>query len=326
MTWLVTGGAGYIGGHVVRALRASGRECLVLDDLSTGLEARVPQDVPVVRARVDDDAAVRAAVREHGVTGVIHLAAKKSPAESVADPLRYYRENVGGLEALLTTLVALDVRRLVFSSSAAVYGVPTTDVVTEDAAIAPINPYGTTKAIGERMSTDVALAHGMDVTLLRYFNVAGAGAPHLADVGVFNLVPLALRAVAQGQAPLVFGADYPTPDGTGVRDYIHVEDLAEAHVAAAATLESREPAGAVATYNVGRGAGHSVLEVLDTVRRVTGSTVAPEIRPRRAGDPASVVGDPGRIGRELGWFASRDLEQMITSAWAAWPHATGTAG
>ena len=315
MTWLLTGGAGYIGAHVALALRASGREVVALDDMSTGVVGRLPEDVPLVQASVLDEDAVRAALREHSVTGVVHLAAKKAVGESVADPLLYYRENVSGFETLLRAMRDEGVQDIVFSSSAAVYGMPDVDLITEDSPTRPINPYGETKLIAEWMLRDAARANGLRWTSLRYFNVAGAGADALADTGANNLIPLVFRALDRGEAPRVFGDDYPTPDGSCVRDYIHVADLADAHVAAADWLAASNPS---ATYNVARGEGASVFEVLAVVREVTGIDVEPEVVERRPGDPARLVASAAAIERDLGWRAQRDLRDMVASAWQGW--------
>ena len=314
ITWLITGGAGYIGAHVVRAMRGAGSEVVVLDDLSTGMRGRVPDDVPLAVASIADLDRVRQTLVDHRVTGVVHLAAKKAVEESVARPLTYYRENVEGLRRLLEAMVAEDVGRLVYSSSAAVYGIPPHSPVTEDAPTVPINPYGQTKLAGEWLADAVGRTTGMRTVSLRYFNVAGAGAPELGDPGVANLVPLALRALATGQPPKVFGDDYPTPDGTCVRDYIHVADLATAHVAAAAAIDE-EASGRV--YNVSRGVGASVREVLATAGAVTGIDLDAEVVDRRPGDPPELVGDATAIEQELGWRAGHDLTDMLASAWQA---------
>jgi UDP-glucose 4-epimerase len=315
MTWMLTGGAGYIGGHVIDALRGSGHEVVVLDDLSSGVASRVPETVPLVEISVADTVGVRAAMRAHGVTGVVHLAGKKAVGESVVDPVHYYRENVGGLQSLLEAMVAEGVGQLVFSSSAAVYGMPDMDLVTERAPTTPINPYGETKLVGEWLVRDVARATGMRAVSLRYFNVAGAGRPELGDRGVTNLVPMIFRALDEGRAPQVFGDAYPTPDGSCVRDYVHVADLADAHVVAANRLSE----GSIApVYNVGRGRGALVKEVLAVVREVTDLDVEPEITQGRPGDPARVVASAESIERDLGWTATRDLTDIVESAWRAW--------
>jgi UDP-glucose 4-epimerase len=316
MTWLLTGGAGYIGAHVVRSLTASGREVVVLDDLSTGLVRKVPSGVPLVRLDVCDRDAVAGALVEHGVTGVIHLAAKKAVGESVERPHFYYRQNVEGAISLTEAMVSAGVRRLVYSSSAAVYGDVDVDLVLESTPTLPVSPYGETKLVGEWVGRDLAVAEGLSVVALRYFNVAGAGGSDLGDVGAFNLIPMVLRAHTRGERPQIFGDDYPTPDGTCVRDYIHVADLADAHVAAAARTETDEPG--FAAYNIGRGVGSSVREVLASVSTALGLDLDVEVTARRPGDPARLVGSAERARDDLGWTASRSLDDMTASAWAAW--------
>ncbi|MGZ4572028.1 MAG: UDP-glucose 4-epimerase GalE [Blastococcus sp.] len=313
MTWLVTGGAGYIGLHVVRALRAGGQDVVVLDDLSSGRAELV--DVPLVRGSVHDAALLRATMRDHDVRGVIHLAAKKQVGESVERPMYYYRENVSGLMTLLEVMGECGVDVLVFSSSAAVYGMPDVEFVTEQTPTTPLSPYGETKLVGEWLTKDAAVASGVRYALLRYFNVAGAAVPELSDTGVANLIPMVFQRLSAGQRPLLFGDDYPTPDGSCVRDFIHVADLAEAHVAALAHLSD---GGGNLLLNVGRGEGSSVREVLDVVGSVTGLPTDPEVRPRRAGDPARVVASNAAIRSALGWEATHDLRDMVTSAWAGW--------
>src|SRR6476661_312464 len=313
MTWLVTGGAGYIGLHVVRALRAGGHDVVVLDDLSSGRGELV--DVPLVVGSVHDAHLLRATMRDHDVRGVVHLAAKKQVGESVERPLYYYRENVSGLTTLLEVMGEHDADVLVFSSSAAVYGMPDVEFVTEETPTTPLSPYGETKLVGEWLTRDAAVAAGLRYALLRYFNVAGAAAPELTDTGVANLIPMVFERLSAGQPPLLFGDDYPTPDGSCVRDFIHVSDLAEAHVAA---LEHLAAGGDNLLLNVGRGEGSSVREVLDVVGSVTGLPTDPEVRPRRAGDPARVVASNTAIRSALGWKARHDLRDMVTSAWAGW--------
>src|SRR5215218_4212363 len=221
MTWLVTGGAGYIGAHVVAAMCAEDERVVVVDDLSTGDRSRIP-GVPLVEGSVLDQPLIERTMREHEVTGVVHIAGKKQVEESVRDPLTYYRENVEGLRRLLEAVSTAGVGAFVFSSSAAVYGAPDVDLVREDTDGRPVNPYGQTKLVGERMIADVARATGLRSAALRYFNVAGAARPELADRGEANLVPMVFRRIVARQSPLIFGNDFPTPDGTCIRDFIHV--------------------------------------------------------------------------------------------------------
>ncbi|MER7723386.1 UDP-glucose 4-epimerase GalE [Streptomyces sp. NPDC096323] len=318
MTWMVTGGAGYIGAHVVRAMLAGGLRVVVYDDLSTGNAGSVPEGVPLITASVLDRQALDAAIRDHTVTGVVHVAGKKQVGESVERPLHYYRENVTGLEVLLESMVAAGVDRLVFSSSAAVYGMPDVDLVTEDTPCAPMSPYGETKLVGEWLISAAARAHGLRCASMRYFNVAGAASPELADAGVFNLVPMVFERLEAGEAPRIFGDDYATPDGTCVRDYIHVEDIASAHLAAARRLEDAAP-GTDLTLNIGRGEGSSVREMAERILKATGhEDVVPEVAARRPGDPARVVAGADRIRAELGWSARYGVDEMIESAWQGW--------
>jgi UDP-glucose 4-epimerase len=315
MTWLLTGGAGYIGAHIVRAFQQADMPVVVLDDLSAGIRENVPAEVPFVHASVADSQAVTAALREHEITGVLHLAAKKAVGESVAKPLLYWDENVGGMRALLQACVDVGVDRVLFSSSAAVYGTPPSDRVTEETVTAPMSPYGESKLAGEWMLKDLATAAGLRWAALRYFNVAGAGAPELGDRSVANLVPLTFQALAAGRNPQLFGDDYPTRDGSCIRDYIHVLDLADAHVAAARRIDEQDTGD---LYNVGRGEGVTVKEVFETVRAVTGIDFTYDVAPRRAGDPAAYFADPAKIEKDLSWTAKRGLDDMVRSAWEAW--------
>ncbi|MFE0676681.1 UDP-glucose 4-epimerase GalE [Streptomyces sp. NPDC058867] len=316
MTWLITGGAGYIGAHVVRAMTEAGERTVVYDDLSTGIAGRVPEGAPLVEGSTLDSARVARVLVDHGITGVVHLAAKKQVGESVEQPLRYYRENVEGLRVLLEAVTAAGVPSFVFSSSAAVYGMPDVDLVTEETPCAPMSPYGETKLVGEWLVAATARATGLATASLRYFNVAGSAAPELADVGVHNLIPMVFERLTADEPPRVFGADYPTPDGTCVRDYIHVVDLAQAHVTAARALVSSP--GRELTLNIGRGEGVSVREMIDLINAITGYDRAPTVTPRRPGDPARVVASADRAADELGWRAKHDVQDMITSAWEGW--------
>jgi UDP-glucose 4-epimerase len=317
MTWMLTGGAGYIGAHVLRALHDAGEEVVVLDDLSTGDAGRVPAGVPLVLASVLDGRRVAQALREHEVDGVIHLAGKKAVEESVRFPLRYYHENAEGVRTLLQAMADAGTRQLVFSSSAAVYGVPATSLVGEDAATTPQSPYGRSKLVGEWMVADAARSHGVGAVSLRYFNVVGCATPALADGAGSNLFPRVLDALREGRRPTVFGSDYPTPDGSGVRDYIHVADLAQAHVAATRLAALTAERAGHEALNVGCGRGYSVLEVLRAFADVTGLDTTPLLLPRRPGDAGSVVADPSRAQALLRWSARHDLAAMVTSAWEA---------
>lgn len=323
-TWMITGGAGYIGSHVVRELLDAGFEVVVVDDLSTGLESRIPSKVPLVVGDVGDRTRMAEAMRDHRVDGVIHLAAKKAVGESVERPLYYFERNVSTMVNLLAAMSEAGVDRFIYSSSAAVYGEPTDGFVTERSATHPVSPYGQTKVVGEWLVSDEAKARALagralSRVSLRYFNVAGAGDPDLGDTSVANLIPLAFRAISNGESPEIFGTDYPTPDGTCIRDYIHVVDLARAHVDAAKACDEA-PAGTVKmTLNVGRGEGSSVREVLRTVAEVTGIDLPPREVSRRQGDPAVLVARADRIVEALDWHPRFDLRDMVTSAWQAWP-------
>ncbi|MEU0425883.1 UDP-glucose 4-epimerase GalE [Streptomyces canus] len=316
MTWLITGGAGYIGAHVVRAMTEAGEQAVVYDDLSTGVAERVPADVPLVAGSTLDAERIAHTLADHEVTGVVHLAAKKQVGESVDLPLHYYRENVEGLRVLLEAVTAAGVPSFVFSSSAAVYGTPDVPLVTEETPCAPMSPYGETKLAGEWLVRATGRATGLSTACLRYFNVAGAASPELADTGVLNIVPMVFEKLTADAAPRIFGDDYDTPDGTCVRDYIHVADLAEAHVAAARTLQSSP--GRALTVNIGRGEGVSVREMIDHINALTGYDRPPTVTPRRPGDPARVVASADLAATELGWKAKHDVQDMIASAWEGW--------
>ncbi|MGZ0145914.1 UDP-glucose 4-epimerase GalE [Kribbella sp. WER1] len=318
MTWLVTGGAGYIGAHVVRLLLGAGEgadgDVVVVDDLSTGDASRVPGSVPFVECSIHDTAQLVQVLSAYGVTGIVHLAGHKAVAESITHPLEYYFQNVDGLHSVLTAMVRTGVRRILFSSSAAVYGPVTSEPVSETSPTEPGSPYGWTKLTAERLLRDTAAAHGLDWAVLRYFNVGGAAVPELGDTGVDNLLPRLLDAVERGIAVGVNGVGHPTHDGSCVRDYVHVADVAAAHHCVLDRLQAG-PIGSV--YNIGTGRGTSVLEMIDAVRRVTGQPLAWYPAPARPGDAAEVVADATRIGRDLGWSAERDLDELVRSAWRA---------
>jgi UDP-glucose 4-epimerase len=322
MSVLVTGGAGYIGAHVVRLLRKRGDRVVVVDDLSSGQADRVG-DSPLVRIDLADPGAVEqltSAMREHEVDSVIHIAAKKQVGESAERPAWYYAQNVGGTANLVQAMEQAGVTRMMFSSSAATYGLPDVPpgaLLGEDTPPRPISPYGDTKLACEWMIRAAGAAWGLRSVNLRYFNVAGSGWPDLGDPGVFNLIPIALRALTRGEQPVVFGDDYPTTDGTCVRDYVHVVDLADAHLAALDYLDRDDRPHDV--FNVGTGTGASVSEVLEQIAKSTGLDVSPSVGPRRPGDPAVLVADVSRIDATLGWRAEHDLAAIVDSAWEAWP-------
>ncbi|MBZ5738526.1 UDP-glucose 4-epimerase GalE [Nocardioides mangrovi] len=315
MSWLVTGGAGYIGSHVVKALHEADMKPVVLDSLASGHADYVPDDVPFVRATTTDGEAVLAALREHAVEGVIHLAGFKYAGVSVSKPITTYQQNLTGTIELLWAMNEAGVKPLVFSSSAATFGTPDVDVVTEATPTNPESPYGVSKLVDEWIIRDTGRAHGLRHTSLRYFNVVGSGTPELADTSPHNLFPLVFDALADGRTPSINGTDYPTPDGTCVRDYVHVSDLALAHVVAARRLlagDTLEP-----VYNLGSGEGVSVRQIMDTVREVTGIDFEPELKDRRPGDPARIVASGELAARDLEWQMRHDLRSMVASAWEA---------
>jgi UDP-glucose 4-epimerase len=317
MSVLVTGGAGYIGSHVVRLLQQRGDRVVVVDNLSSGIRERIGA-AELVRLDLSAPEAVTTltqVMKDAGVESVVHFAAQKQVGVSVIEPEYYYHQNLGGMTNLLTAMRAVGVDRLVFSSSAATYGMPDVDLVNEDTPCSPINPYGETKLIGEWMSRAASRAWGLRVANLRYFNVAGTGWPELADTAVMNLVPIVFAAIRAGNKPKVFGSDYPTADGSCVRDYVHVLDLAEAHLSALEYLDQAERAYDV--FNVGTGAGSSVFEVLAEIKAVSGIDFEIEVAERRAGDPPYLAADVSRINQALGWKAKQGLHDIVASAWAA---------
>lgn len=317
MSVLVVGGAGYIGAHVVRLLRDDGVEVVVVDDLSSSAAARVG-DATLVQfdmSASDAPEAFARVIREHAVDAVINFAAKKQVGESMEHPLFYYRQNVGGLVNLLDAMEKEGVTKMIFSSSAAVYGAPDQTVVLEGSRTEPINPYGRTKLIAEWILSDCERAWGLKWVALRYFNVAGAGWPELGDSAIMNLIPMVLDRVARGEAPRVFGDDYDTPDGTCIRDYIHVKDLAAAHIAAISALDGDL---AHREFNVGTGTGSSVKEVIEAIGQASGLDTTPVIEERRAGDPPKLIANADRISDEMNFTAELGLAEIVSSAWDAW--------
>ncbi len=316
MVVLVTGGAGYIGSHAARALKAAGHDVVIFDDLSTG-HRKAAGDFPFVQGSVTDGEALKAAMRSHSVDAVMHFAARSLVGESMENPAKYYRDNVAGGVALLEAVRECGVKYVIFSSTAAVYGEPERVPIDEEHPLRPTSVYGRTKLVFEQMLADYARVYPLRYAALRYFNAAGAdpggeiGEDHRPET---HLIPIVIQAaLGQREAVSVYGTDYPTPDGTCIRDYIHVSDLASAHVLALERLASGGPSGA---YNLGNGSGFSVLEVIETVRRVTGRPVAVREAPRRPGDPAVLVASSEKARRELGWeprFTA--LDEIVRTAW-----------
>ena len=313
---VVTGGAGYVGSHAVRALHDAGHAVAVVDDLSAGHAESLPPGVGLIRAAIHDTTALRAVLRDHGADAVMHFAAWLAVGESVQRPLDYYQNNVTGTLSVLDAMRAERVGRFVFSSTCAVYGEPAVMPIVESLDTRPINAYGETKLAIERALPHVERAHGVRWIALRYFNASGAhpsgaiGEDHDPEI---HVIPLAIRAATGGAALRVFGQDYATPDGTCLRDYIHVCDLAEAHLCALSALERASASGA---YNIGTGTPHSVRAVIDTVGRVVGRPVVWESAPRRPGDPAVLYAAADRATRELGWrprYAA--LDTIVEHAW-----------
>jgi UDP-glucose 4-epimerase len=316
MTVLVSGGAGYIGSHMVLELLDRGEKVVVLDDLSTGREWAVPPQATLVTGDVADQSLVEGVIAEHGITALAHFAAKIVVPDSVSDPLGYYLGNTVKTRALMESAVKGGIKHVIFSSTAAVYGEPEIVPISEDAPLNPINPYGRSKLMSEWMLADIASAHGLSVAVLRYFNVAGAdpkGRSGQSSARATHLIKLAAQAALGDRPGLeIFGTDYPTPDGTCLRDYVQVSDLANAHVLA---LDYLRNGGASVTMNCGYGSGYSVSQVIDVVKRVSGHDFPVKISPRRAGDPASLISDPTRIRAVLGWVPKHDdLETIVAQA------------
>jgi UDP-glucose 4-epimerase len=315
MSWMVTGGAGYIGAHVVRAFAGQGIDTVVVDDLSSGRHSFLPAAMAFVQGTILDGPQLEATIGRYDVQGVVHLAGFKYAGVSVMRPLHTYQQNVTGTARILAAMEATGVDRIVFSSSAAVYGTPDVDLVTEDTPQHPESPYGESKLIGEWLLADQARATGLRHTSLRYFNVVGSGTTEVFDASPHNLFPLVFDALLEGRTPLINGDDYPTPDGTCVRDYIHVADLAAAHVVAARRLDAGDALEPV--YNLGSGDGVSVGDIMRTVAAVTGIEFTPEIGPRRPGDPARIVASGELAARDLDWRMRHSLAEMVESAWEA---------
>ncbi len=319
MAILVTGGAGYIGSHMVLALIDAGREAVVLDDLSTGHRAAVPEAANFVEGDIADEALVARVIGRHGVDAIIHFAGSIVVPDSVLDPLGYYLDNTVKSRALMAAAVAGGVPRFIFSSTAAVYGEPATSPIAEDAPLAPISPYGASKAMTERMLADASAAYGLAFAALRYFNVAGAdpaGRAGQSGARATHLIKLASQAALGRRSHLdVFGDDYPTPDGTCLRDYIHVTDLARAHLMA---LEHLEAGGANLIANCGYGRGYSVREVIAAVKRASGVDFPVGTAARRDGDPAALIARADRIRSVLGWQPELDDLDLIVAHALAW--------
>ncbi|MCJ1672762.1 MULTISPECIES: UDP-glucose 4-epimerase GalE [unclassified Rathayibacter] len=315
MAWLVTGGAGYIGAHVVRAFAEQGIDPVVLDDLSSGHEGFVPEGVPFHRGSILDEALLDEVFAQHDIEGVVHVAGFKYAGVSVQRPLHTYEQNVTGTMRVLAAMERAGVRSIVFSSSAAVYGAVDVELVTESTPKSPESPYGESKLIGEWLLADAGRAHGVRHASLRYFNVVGSGYPDVYDTSPHNLFPLVFEALLAGRTPRINGDDYPTPDGTCVRDYIHVADLALAHVAAAQRLAAGEPIEPV--YNLGSGSGASVGEIMTAIADSTGIDFTPEVAPRRPGDPPRIVASGETAARDLGWEMRHTVAEMVESAWRA---------
>jgi UDP-glucose 4-epimerase len=316
---LVTGGAGYIGSHAVLALLEAGRRVTVIDDLSTGFRSAVAAEAHFCQGSIADRRLLAQLIGDRKIGAIMHFAGSIIVPESVVDPLKYYRNNTVNAAGLIECAVAAGVRHFVFSSSAAVYGIPDAIPITEESATRPINPYGTSKLMTEMMLRDVAAAHPLNFCALRYFNVAGAdpdGRAGQSTAAATHLIKVAVEAAVGKRVEVaIFGNDYATRDGTGVRDYIHVTDLARAHVAALAKLAA-EPARSL-TLNCGYGCGHSVLEVLDAVERVVGTRLARRVEPRRTGDPPILVADSRRIVATLDWQPRyADLDTIVSHALA----------
>jgi UDP-glucose 4-epimerase len=324
MRVIVTGGAGYIGSHMVRTLQRAGHPLVVVDDLSTGHREAIPGDVPFVQADVADRARVTEVMRSHRAEAVVHFASRIQVGESVVNPRLYYTGNLGASIALLESALDAGVTHFILSSTAAVYGQPVRIPIDETHPTTPVNPYGETKLAVERMLGSYAHAYGLKYAALRYFNAAGADAESLGErhEPETHLIPIVLQAAAGKRGPVtVYGTDYDTPDGTCIRDYVHVNDLCDAHLA---TLDYLARGGESGAFNLGTGVGHSVKQVIGVAERVSGRSVPVVYGPRREGDPARLVASAARAAERLGWRAKRpSLEDIIADAWRVMGEATG---
>ena len=310
---LVTGGAGYIGAHVAAELLNEGYSVRIYDDFSNGLHRRVDGKFrDIVEGDIQDREKLIQAM--HGIDAVIHLAAKKAVEESVKNPLKYYENNVGGTLNLLAAMSVKGVKKIVFSSSAAVYSPNDKDAIEESDPTVPLSPYGATKLLSEELISNVGGAEKISNISLRYFNVVGSALPEFGDNSKDNLVPKVFLALKSGKRPEIYGTNYPTKDGTCIRDYIHVHDLAQSHVAA---LKKTESGFVSSVYNVGSGNGYSVREMMNQISQTLGRDINPEESPARAGDSPKLIASIKKIEKELGWKPSATLKEMIDSSWVA---------
>jgi UDP-glucose 4-epimerase len=310
---LVVGGAGYIGAHVAYLLQENGYGVRIYDDFSNGLKSRIEGKIrDVIIGDVLERQALKSACE--GIDAVIHLAAKKAVGESVDNPLKYYENNVGGTLNLLAAMSLKGVKKIVFSSTAAVYAPSEKLSISEDDLTEPLSPYGQTKLLSEKLISAVARAEGLSSISLRYFNVVGALRDEFADNSKDNLVPKVFAALKAGKNPEIFGSDYPTKDGSCIRDYIHISDLATAHLVA---LEKVFTTKVDEVYNVGSGTGYSVTEMINQIAESIGKAITPTLSPRRPGDTAQLIASIAKIERDLGWKPERSLKEMIDSAWQA---------
>lgn len=313
---MVTGGAGYIGAHVARALVSDGYGAVAFDDLSSGQSGFLPEDIPLVSDTILNTDRLAATLRDFNCAGVIHVAGYKYAGVSVQRPVHTFTQNLTGTASVLTAMAQAEVPLMVFSSSAAVYGTPRDDIVTEDSPQHPESPYGESKLAAEWLINDVVRAReGFKAVSLRYFNVVGSATDEVYDRSPHNLFPLVIEALLEGRTPRINGTDYPTPDGTCVRDYLHVGDLARSHVVAAGALAAgRELRPA---YNLGSGEGLSVRQIMDAMARVSGIDFVPDVAPRRDGDPARIVADGSAAAADLEWRMRHSIDEMVASAWSA---------